>query len=198
MFHGTYADRESLLVRWSELPNDPAKEMEIVRNGYYVPDIYQPMIRPVVSAALRTTIEERFGDLAFLPVRFTKLVYYPFAAGDMGFYDSDEYLRWPSDAVKMHFLLPDVPELHRSVPRCYEMSFPALGDLIAGNPDTKLTVVRTMPFWSHQEEEFVLSPALIEQHHIVFCGSVLLAEPLFQVIAPFVDWDYFDVDVITV
>jgi hypothetical protein len=99
MFHGEYEDEsESTPMANGGIGEDFTVPVRLVRNGWYIPDVFMPSLTFVVSAQVLDLFLD-VKHLAIRPVQFAKLIDVPFFVDDFSFYESPEYLSDPIDAA---------------------------------------------------------------------------------------------------
>ena len=98
---------------------------------------------------------------------------------------------------KFLYLLPDLPELHGSLPCYYELILPRLSDVAVYYPSLK-TVICEMEKASSRREELTLSTKLLRDYPMVWWSYCVFSEAVFGRIAPHLNTDYFEIAELTV
>src|SRR5262249_42513673 len=145
MFHGLAVGEplETLLAPYHEYKSF-TRPLQLVRNGWRIPDIFRPMFHLIVSRRVHDLVAGAWRYL-FPPVQFVKLIDYPYRVYDDSFFESDEYRRWPEGPKSMLQALPDVPELHKKAGEYYEVIVPYPPEVDQDYTDARLVPV-SVPF----------------------------------------------------
>ncbi|SRR5260370_26925755 len=194
MFHGRYDADAPDHPTSHDLSTDMSRHIPISRNGTTIPDIFEPRALVISHAVARKM--ESFPNVGFRPVIFTKLVDYPYRAGDFSFYE-DNTPQVFAHAGKFLNRLPDVPELHKRAGKYFEMIVPRLQDIAPRYDDTTDFKIQ-VPGSALYERTAALSKTLLRDYPAVWKGYNIFSEEVFAVLKPHIDWDYFAVVEISV
>lgn len=188
MFHGCQWSPMERLSRpfLGEPLNEP---LTLLRNVYRIPSVFQDFNTLLLSEHVRAKLAA-LQNIAFLEVKFHKLIEYPYAAGDDSFYRSESI----DDEIKLnprllYDRLPTNPALRDKAGRYFELVTPRHADLIARYPGAieYPYALRTCP-----QSHVKLSRQIMTDYPILWCGPTLLRGDVFPLIEGDIDWDYFE------
>ena len=193
MFHGQEVEEEPYCrAKGSFLGDDYSKQPYLVRNANEVPQVFEPHLL-VVSEEVMNRLRD-MPHVAFNPVCFHKVVDFPvYRPGDFSFKQDEEFQKVLAGGKIEEFLdrLPDVPAIHGSLGRYYELVVARLRDLAPRYSVRPIKCV--MPMAVGWQEEFLLSAELLNDYPIVWSGWTVFNAEAFARISPFLDRDYFEV-----
>jgi hypothetical protein len=199
MFHGKI-DR---IKRYGEshfLGQETDEPMNVIRNGRQIPEVFEPRVgcNLVVSEAIRLAIGPLPG-LVLRPVHFSKLVDYPYQAGDFTWVEALRAMGPPVYTLDDGFsqfhperlldILEDIAELHASAGAYYELIVADQADLAPLYPGR--TAVRLRPNDITGEVILDASGDLIRDHPITWNTCYFFDETSFAIVGPHLDNDYF-------
>jgi hypothetical protein len=189
MFHGKRAvedlDYFTMSVEEKKQVSGPLK---LVRNGWRIPDFCMPSGLLMVSSRVKEALAG-IGTIAFRPVEFVKLIEYPYQAGDFSYPKTHNRV---FDPATLFDQLPDVPRLHKTIGAYFELIHPSIYQVGAqANTDPPTSTLR-VPWISYSDSRHQVSQALVNTYPILRAGYLILNEPAFAALSPFIDWDYFE------
>jgi hypothetical protein len=188
MFHGI-----SVPDMRHNLGGDLSKPLCLERNVYQIPDIFLPVGNFVVSSRVKEKLEG-LPNIAFLPVRFSRLFSFPFRAGDFSYFQTDSFLQDPVEYAPEKFFArqENSPSLHSSVGEYYEVIVPRLNDIKARYHHLKRYRYLFEFAVVNSELELELSPELLRDHPAVWQFWNVLSEDVYRRMLPYFNWDYFE------
>lgn len=195
MFHGKEIDEEPFGRKAGPCLGDEVFEQaNLVRNVQQIPHVFEPGCHFVVSEEVKDRLCN-ISHVAFLPVCFHKVVDFPtWRPGDFSFEQNPEFQRVLKNAKIEELLhrLPDVPSLHGTLGRYYELVVARLSDIAPryGSVQTFDCVIPMAVGW---RQELQLSQDLLRDYPIVWSGHTVFNEQAFELISPYLDRDYFGV-----
>jgi hypothetical protein len=194
MFHGR-ARREDVCHSYNfshSLGDDLSRPMLISRSASRVPDVSMPSSSLVVSGRVKKALAW-VPNVVLLPVRFEKLVDFPYQAGDFSFYDRSDFrsdpMRYGPDTLIER--LPDVPALHERVGTYHELVVANAYRIAPNFPGLKVHWVPVDDPRDDELSDVSLAPEMFEQYPILWGSGVLAREDVFAALRPFLDEDYF-------
>lgn|SRR5262249_58603993 len=192
LFHGNaeVADR-GWLSGSRMLGNDISQPLQLSRNAWRMPDVFQPGLTLIVSSRVRDVLAS-VPHIKLQLVQFKKLVNMAFQAGDFSYFQSREFRSDPWYYAPDNLIdrLPDTAELHEDVGTYYELLV-SKGHEVNG-PYEPLTLVRfPLDPRDPDGEEARISASLLEDYPIIWDGRVIFSERAFALIEPFIDREYF-------
>jgi len=196
MFHGQLEPRGPVAATSQEhfLGSDVSQPLCVRRNGWRVPDVFEPVLGGlIVSERVRRELED-LPHVEFLEVVFTKLVDYPYYAGDFSYYDRPEFLHDPvgEDPERLLDRLPDVPEMHKTIGRYYELVLARHWQVKDRYPDLVKAYFQTSPLVTVETHEIDLSTELLSDYPILnVIEGIMFRADVFERVERFIDWDYF-------
>lgn len=208
VFHGQGRHPEADLIEEQDplgfppipgITNDYREPLHITRSGVFIPPIFKISRSLVVSQAVFDKIKH-LKNIEGVPVVFEKLVDLPMPAlGDMSWYTRDLPYADDPDPLHEYEYLEDVPALHQKAGNYYEILGVIRRDLPKDEwelQSVKLNFGRYFSPTSIPAPE--LSNALLEKYPVISGSRVVLRGDLFAILAPYLDLDYFAIDVISV
>ena len=199
MFHGESGKEGEEVPDWfsHSLYDDITDHLYIIRNGWSIPDIFQPThCNLVVSEKVKDKLEG-LNNLHFCPVKFKKLINLPYNAGDFSYYESAKFLRnphkWRPDNILKN--LPDDPELHAKVSQYYELAMASHWEVLS-DPKYHFTHIGSYdgkPLgYDDDIYEIRLCSEILEDYPVFSTDNgYLLNDKTIRVFRPFLDPDYF-------
>lgn len=188
MFHGL-AERdgkESPHQRTAWANSEASSPLLISRTIRHVPEISEPITHLVVSERLAERLR-RFRNIRLAQVIFKRLVDVEWQKGDMSWWD-----QWGSvDPCELLRTLPTVSEGHQKVGMFFEVQTYRLKDIADGYPSAKEINIefRTPPL---QEMEAIrLSSEMLTDYPMLWWGSTIVNEQVFEILDASLDRDFF-------
>ncbi len=212
MFHGKCIDHYPV-QQWSEAKM-ATQPLRLAANVWRTPSFFCPdapvMSRdPIVVHAEVKALLCATRNVAFRPVVFTKLICFPYEVDDFSYYDSDWFQRVePVQPEALFDILPDVtqaaeqqssdscippdlPGILRRLAGCSELIVPHLYDISKSIQDPRFIRVK-LPWVPYSSGLIPCSHCVVEEYPIIDKGYLIVSDPVFQVLKPFIDFDYFD------
>lgn len=180
------------------ISNNYREPLHLTRSGTFIPAIF------IVSGSFVVS-REVFGKIKHVnnvegePVVFEKLVDLPMPAlGDMSWYTRDLPYSDDPDPVHEYDYLEDDPLLHQKVGTYYELLGANRRDLPKDQwPLQKVTLNFGRYFSGWMSSYAEVSKTVLERYPIIAGASIILRGDIFEIIAPYLDLDYFAIDVIS-
>lgn len=206
VFHGVgnYPEADQLEKEGQDFPpipgitNDYREPLHITRSGVFIPSVFILSGSLVVSQEVFDKLK-KINNIEGEPVIFEKLVDLPMPAlGDMSWYTRDLPYSDDPDPVHEYDCLEDVPLLHKKAGAYYEILGAIRRDLPKDQwplQTVKLNFGRYFSGWTYSDPE--VSRALLEKYPIISGVNIILRGDVFAIIAPYLDLDYFAIDVIS-
>lgn len=195
MFHGL-AHRQVPIEHkhtpreWGHTGYGPILPLSIIRPGTFFPMLCQPDKNLVVREELALSLEQ-VPNVELVPVDFEKLFEIRYAKGDMWWYEQG---RAPLDPTRFAREVNDQREKFSAIPKCYEVLSTRLLDVESvyrEQRSVRCKVVNKMYEWC---AEFAISDAMCSDHPILWNGGLtILSEPIFSILEPHLDRDFFSV-----
>lgn len=146
----------------------------------------------VVSEEVKSILEES-GPCEFLQVEFVKLINSPFCEkGDFSCYRPDDELRTSVDLVDLLDDYPDVPKLHETIGKYYELLLPAIAKLEEEFED--MTQLHISMDGGYIEIDEMVSEEMLTKYPMLSCGPSLFREDVYLAVEEFLDKDFFLVE----
>jgi hypothetical protein len=197
MFHG-HARRAGI-----DFPDNPSHTLGadlsdplvLDRNGRHIPPVFLPSTTLVVSESVKAELPAS-ANVVLLPVKFGKLVDYPYQAGDFSYYDRPAFRRNPrrEDPETLIERLPNVPVLHERAGRYYEVVVAWQDDVAERYADLAPVAFTVDVLGAWEDMEVRLSPTLLEDCPILVVPmGLVLSNPVWEKLQPHLDMDYFRV-----
>nr|ADY57793.1 hypothetical protein Plabr_0163 [Rubinisphaera brasiliensis DSM 5305] len=156
------------------------------RHGRFVPDIFMPHISWVISEKVKAALPDSVPS-DFLPVNFEKLVDFPLIGEEVEHWDPPAFVDFPPDLINNY---PDVSAFHQKVGPYYEWLAPLPRTLTEEFQD--INHIDILIDEMNHEEDIPISHKMIETYPAMTTGRFTLFAPaVFEIISPFLDWDYF-------
>lgn len=190
-FHGLTTRDGKMTIHAPDVyfSNDVRIPLDCVRNGRYIPEIFAPDSRLIVSEKVKQHLST-YCSCEFLRIRFQKLFEYEFyKPGDFSWYNTEDAIRVENDPDRLVDDLEDIPKYHEAAQHYYEMIEPSLYEI--GYGDVPCDAMIELDNVSSIKAEFPAIPKLFEEHPVVTVGSLLLRDDVFKVLEPFINWEYF-------
>jgi hypothetical protein len=194
MFHGQCVDVIEKMT-WPQLRSFK-QTLRLARNIWYVPGFFQPSTKKLFSQHQLVVVDdlkhclEQFPSIGFSPVEFTKVIQYPYPVGDFSFYQSELFEQNMDEGPGSLFeLLEDVPEAHALALNYHAVRIPYLSEIATAYDD--IIQLPELVCFPYPTRTIPFSPRLFEDYPIIHYGYLLFSEISFQLVAPFVDWNYY-------
>lgn len=191
MFHG-----------WStpdlrhNLGGDLSVPLRLKRNCYAMPEIFSPVGNLVVSDRIRNELSW-VPNVEFLRVELGKLFSFPYAAGKFTA-RAGELDPLASNPEILADRLPNKPELRRTVGSYFEIVSSRISDLQMKYGDLKRYNCSFKYTAAHADLELLLSRRLLIDNPIVWQFKVILADRVFDIVSPFLNLDYYEIQELTI
>ena len=193
MFHGMQ-DPDSPNYRRSTYPSlgDSPKPFYLFHSGFRVPDVFEPDLNLIVSAKVKDALAT-LPFVAFIPVVLSKLIDMPYKAGDFSYRDRPPFANSGGEIKPRDILdqYPDDRKLHRGVPEFFEMLVPRLNKVRGPKTACKRIRIDCGDKVAIQPVKLYITAAVVEQYPILWSEAHIFSEQAFQLIQPFLDWDFF-------
>ncbi len=213
MFHGKCVDEYPDLP-WSEAKSI-VQPVRLAVNVWRAPGFFRPevpvlsirhpfVVHAEVKALLASTM-----NIAFRPVVFAKMICFPYEVDDFSYYESDWFQRVEpvqpealfdslpdisqpdQKQLASYYIPPDLPNILQRFAGCSELIVPHLYDISKSVQDPRFTRVK-LPWVPYTSGLIPCSHCVVEEYPIIDKGYLILNDPVFQVLKPFIDFDYFD------
>ena len=165
------------------------------RNGRHIPSVFLPGTTLIISESVKALLPVS-ENVVYLPVKFGKLVDYPFQAGDFSYYDRPAFRRNPEreDPETLIERLPDVPVLHGRTGAYYEVVVAWQDEVIERYADTTPVTFTMDVLGDWEDVEVRLSQTLLDDYPILRVpGGLVLSNAVWEKLQPYLDMDYFRV-----
>lgn len=194
MFHGRahrpvpkedkFTERESGFLGFG-----PIIPLKISRPGSFFPRLCNPKTNLIVDERLAAELAE-VPNIEMIAVEFEKLFEMRYAKGDMWWYRTG---RAPIDPVRYVRDAKDERGKFSEIPKNFELLSSRHQDIV-GNYDHCQTWACSVINDTYEDDaEFQLSDAMLREHPVIWNGLLIVAEPLFTILEPHIDQDYFSV-----
>ncbi|WP_150105938.1 hypothetical protein [Rubinisphaera brasiliensis] len=145
-----------------------------------------PHISWVISEKVKAALPDSVPS-DFLPVNFEKLVDFPLIGEEVEHWDPPAFVDFPPDLINNY---PDVSAFHQKVGPYYEWLAPLPRTLTEEFQD--INHIDILIDEMNHEEDIPISHKMIETYPAMTTGRFTLFAPaVFEIISPFLDWDYF-------
>lgn len=186
---------ENTLVPIPAASNSYREPLHLTRSGTCLPDIFCPNSFLVVSVQVYEKIKNINGVVGE-KVKFDKLVNLPMPAlGDMSYYEREHPYRNDPDPRNEYRYMRKLQIAPQDEPVYYHI-LPAIPRDIAGKfndlKDVSLDFGRYAGAIANKLE--MISKKLIDKYPIYLSDCFVFREDVFRLIAPFIDLDYFAID----
>jgi hypothetical protein len=163
--------------------------LNITRNVHKIPSLFMILSNLVVSEAVKDALRG-VPHLHFRPVVFSKLVDYPYQAGE--FSPDPEFGNLPF-ARPVDFLLglPAARGLQHSVGPYFELEAPSHAALEEHYPDLD-TVVCRMRRATTPKMKLRLSKEMLTDYPVLWWDHFFFRQDMFGLIEEYFNWDYFE------
>jgi len=188
MFHGL-AERDGkepphICPVWAN--SESFTPLQISRTIHRVPEISEPDGHLVVNERL---VERLCGfqNIRLAPVVFKRLVDIEWEKGDMSWFET-----WGNtDSTALLRTQPDVPEFHDRIGPFFEVQTYRLNDILDRYPSAKEITIesRTPPL--KETEVIRISPEMLMHYPMLWWGSVIVNEQIFNILDASLDRDFF-------
>jgi hypothetical protein len=198
MFHGR-ATRNGVASphhTYLSLHNAPQSPLQIVRNAFVIPSIFEPAENLVVSAAVHDELEG-LPNISFQPVVFDRLYWLEYHAGDFSFYAPKEerpaqYRGLPRLVDRLPEKLPDAVLTRSEIGTYFEVVVASARTLRSDfqflEPDVVLNDGRDA-----ETRSVDVLPDLMDRYPLYNSrGLWIVEDALFHRLRAYFDWDYFD------
>ena len=188
MFHGIEVSRH--LGRSNFLDGEEHLPLRLARTGRIVPEVFKPGCSLVVSADVKARLSG-VPNVEFLKVTFEKLVDFYYQAGDDSYYE-----KWwrggaprSLDPERLLLRLPDFPALHETIGDYYEMLINRISRIGKRYDDNRTIILHDK--YGGDRDTIEVSRSMFSDYPILWWGYIFITEPVFRIIEPDLDFDYF-------
>ena len=180
------------------LSNSNRERLHVSRSGRFVPQVCCPIsMDMVVSSAIKRQLSELPG-IEFQPVVFERLVDLPLPPISDTSNETEERLYCITHMEEKIVSMPNIDAYHQNIGEFFSILMPqyyAVSDTVQDGRPLELQIGNYFTSESNNEE---FSVALLERHAMYRVGRIFcLTERAFEVLAPWLDRDYFMIDVLS-
>ena len=174
------------------ITNNNRERLRIRRSGQFVPHIWAPGVKLIVSDYVKQRLSH-LHNIEFLQIEFERLVDVPLPElGDFSWFDRVTYPPGPDPDYELD-KKPDLPRLHQSIGRYWEILCANLFELDPEPADAESVIFNFGSYSGAQPEDALVSVSLLQQYPFVWSSGVQVREDAFAILAPLLDLDYFDI-----
>lgn len=154
--------------------------LHLVKNVYRIAPVFQPNLNLIVCPDLQRTLAD-LSNVAWLQVRYARLFSVPYEKGTL----PRASIR---DVTTILARYPDEPGLHATIPSYYEMIVPVAQTIFAGAKKHREAEVR-LP--DGRVYSIPVSSRISTSHPIYWDSGLMIADDVFGIMEPYLDFDYF-------
>ena len=161
-----------------------------------MPEVFSPVGNLVVSDRVKELLHW-VPNVEFLRVEFGKLTSIPYAAGQVT--ARCGHLDPLATTPELFFdRLPDEPALRANVGKYFEVVSPRISDVQGDYKDLREFRCQFTKTVVHADLDLLFSRRLLTDYPIIWQFKVILADRVFEIVSPFVNWDYYEVQEVVV
>ena len=170
----------------------------ISRSGRFVPDVFSGIGYFIVSPRVQQALKG-VPKLHFLPVVFEHLVDLPMPRlGDFSWRKSPAADRYDYSGIDMIRDMPHQPQFEKAVQGYRRLYVRDIVERYADKRTVRVSPYKYDEYYPHPPREITVSRTMLSEFHAIPCENAIsvYSEAVFKRIAPFLDLDYYAIDVL--